>query len=51
MLTVAHLVKKYPPFMEHESLLPRSQESATGTYPEAAESSSHPILCFLKNTF
>jgi hypothetical protein len=39
-LIVTKPVKKYPFFMEPEGSLPCSQKSATGPYPEPAESSS-----------
>jgi hypothetical protein len=35
--------------MEHGSSLPRSQETATGPYPEPGESSPHPHTQFLKH--
>jgi hypothetical protein len=40
-------VKKFPFFMEHEDLLPFSQELVTGIYSEADESRSHTHALFI----
>jgi hypothetical protein len=41
------LVKKFPPFMQLESLLLYSQEPITGPYSDSAESSPHPHAILL----
>jgi hypothetical protein len=43
--------KKLLAFYETESLLPCSQESAAGLYPEPDESSPHPPIPFLYDPF
>jgi hypothetical protein len=43
---IASQLVNSPPFMETEDTLPRSQETATGPYPEPDESSPHPHALF-----
>jgi len=38
-LIVAQLIKKSPPFIEPEGLLPCSQDAGTGPYPKSDECS------------
>jgi hypothetical protein len=37
--------------MKAEDSLPRSQQPATGPYPEPDESSSHPHMLFISGSF
>jgi hypothetical protein len=50
-LTVIQPVKKSPAFMETEGSSPRSQQPATGPYPEPDESSPHPPTLFSEDPF
>jgi hypothetical protein len=43
-LTVAHLVRNTPPYMESECSFPCSQKSVTGPYPDPDEPNPHPSL-------
>jgi hypothetical protein len=46
-VTVARLINKFPPFMEHEGSISCSQEPATGPHPEPDESSPQPHILLL----
>jgi hypothetical protein len=50
-LTVAHLVKKLPAFMEPDGALPCSQELTTDPYPESHESNPQFSTLFLEDPF
>jgi hypothetical protein len=44
------MIKKGPAFMKPKGLLPRSQKSTTGIYPEQGKSSPHLDARFLKSS-
>jgi len=47
----AELITKILPFTEPEDLLQYSQQTTTGLYPKQDESSPHPYIICLRDTF
>jgi hypothetical protein len=42
----AHLIRRFPDFIESEGSLPCSKMPSTGPYPERNEPNSHPPILF-----